>query len=315
MGHVYKAVDTRLGRMVALKGHPHKDSPARARDSSKLRKEARALAAIEHPRIGAVHDVCQSDDVEFIVMEAVDGRTLAAELSSRERFTRDDLLTAAGQLADGLSAAHQRGIVHRDLKPANIMVTPLGLKILDFGLARFLTGRAAARTDVTTGLSVSSHETIRGTLQYLAPEAVEGRTIDERADVFALGAILDEMATGRPAFCADTPQAALAAILTLDVPSLVAVRPDLPRAFAEVVAQCLRKAPEHRYKTAREVQVALAGIRPTRRSRQAVGQPPLNCESGPEQSGERRVRLPSCHSSISLAEQATTIWRTGLPKH
>ena len=130
-----------------------------------------------------------------------------------------DLLTAAEQLADGLSAPHQRGIVHRDLKPANIMVTPLGLKILDFGLARFLTGRAAARTDVTTGLSVSSHETIRGTLQYLAPEAVEGRTIDEHARGRRLGAILDEMATVRSAFCADTPQAALEAILTLDVPA------------------------------------------------------------------------------------------------
>ena len=134
-------------------------------DSSKLRQEARALASIEHPRICAVYDVCQSDDVEFIVMELVAGRTLAAELTSRERFTRDDLLTAAEQLADGLSAAHQRGIVHRDIKPANVMVTSHGLKILDFGLATFLAGRPAARTDNTA--SVPSHDTVRGTMRYL----------------------------------------------------------------------------------------------------------------------------------------------------
>ena len=301
MGDVYQAYDTRLRRTVALKVL-RGDSPLEEHESSRLRREARALAAMVHPRICGVHDVGQSDGVEFIVMELLEGRTLAATLSSGFRFTRDGLLTAAEELADGLSAAHERGIIHRDLKPGNIMVTSHGLKIMDFGLAKFLASKVATGSDPAASASESSRGTRRGTLQYMAPEAIDGHDLDERADVFALGAVLHEMATGVPVFAADTASAMIVAIMTREARSLVEFRPDVPTSFAEVVSRCLNKAPSARYKSAVEVHEALSRIRTVRKGGPVAGRTVNESKSGHGHAAGRSKRGLAVLPFLDLSE-------------
>jgi serine/threonine protein kinase/Flp pilus assembly protein TadD len=301
MGDVYQAYDTRLRRTVALKVL-RGDSPLEEHESSRLRREARALAAMVHPRICGVHDVGQSDGVEFIVMELLEGRTLAATLSSGFRFTRDGLLTAAEELADGLSVAHERGIVHRDLKPGNIMVTSHGLKIMDFGLAKFLASRVATGSDPAASASESSRGTRRGTLQYMAPEAIDGHDLDERADVFALGAVLHEMATGVPVFAADTASAMIVAIMTREARSLVEIRPDVPTSLAEVVSRCLNKAPSARYKSAVEVHEALSRIRTVRKGGPVAGRTVNESKSGHGHAAGRSKRGLAVLPFLDLSE-------------
>ncbi len=221
MGEVYRARDTRLGREVALKVLPE----SFARDADRLRRfeqEARAVAALNHPNLLAIHDIGEQDGIRFIVSELLDGQTLRAELESGPLSARKASEFAA-QIAQGLAAAHEKNIIHRDLKPENIFITKEGrVKILDFGLAKIsLAGREKSESD---GLTLTSSPTeagvVMGTAGYMAPEQVRGAAIDSRTDIFAFGAVLYEMVSGQRAFCRDTPAETMTAILKEDPPEL-----------------------------------------------------------------------------------------------
>jgi hypothetical protein len=254
MGEVYRATDTRLKRAVALKVLPAQltSDPAKRH---RFEREAQAIAALSHAHICALFDVGSHDGDEFLVMEHLEGETLEQRLV-RGPLPLDDALEYAIQIADALDYAHRRGIVHRDLKPANIMVTTGGVKLLDFGLARQRDG------DPVLGVTVSltTEGAILGTVQYMAPEHLEGREVDARADLFAFGAILYEMLTGHRAFPGATAASTIAAVLTTDpVPTsrLAAIAPPLER----VVTKCLEKNADARWQSARDLLDELRWIR------------------------------------------------------
>ena len=225
MGEVYRARDTRLDRTVAIKVLSEQSVRLRER----FDREARTVSRLNHPHICTLHDIGREGDVDFLVMEYVDGETLAARLA-RGPLPLEEALRAAVQTADALARAHAAGIVHRDLKPANIMLTKGGVKLLDFGIAKMLAPDDVAAADaVTRSDALTTEGTILGTLQYMAPEQLEGRSLDGRTDIFAFGAVVYEMITGRPAFHAGSSASTIAAILGVTPPSPSSVRPDLPR--------------------------------------------------------------------------------------
>ena len=216
MGEVYKARDTRLDRTVAIKVLPE----ALASDPTfreRFDREAKAIAALQHPHICTLYDVGQQDGIAYLVLEYLDGQTLAERLT-KGALPIDQALTYAIQIADALDKAHRAGIVHRDLKPGNVMVTKGGVKLLDFGLAKTRVGGAglAARTLVRCpreqGLTV--HGTILGTFQYMAPEQLEGHDADARTDIFAFGAVVYEMVTGKKAFEGKSQASLISAIMS-----------------------------------------------------------------------------------------------------
>ena len=202
MGEVYKTRDTRLDRTVAIKILP---SHLTSREDRRARfeREARAASSLNHPHICTVHDIGQQDGIDFLVMEWLEGETLEARLQ-KGPLPGAQFFEIAIQLAEGLDQAHQRGLVHRDLKPANIMLTKSGAKLLDFGLAKTKEASVEASADATSlptmTRALTQEGTIVGTFQYMAPEQLEGREADARTDIFAFGALLYEMASGRKAF-------------------------------------------------------------------------------------------------------------------
>jgi serine/threonine protein kinase len=238
MGTVYKARDTRLGRIVAIK-------IAHAEFTSRFQSEARAISSLNHPHICTLYDV----GPDYLVMEFVEGETLARRLE-KGRLPANLVWRYGLQIADALTAAHTRGIVHRDLKPANVVVTKAGLKVVDFGLARFAEGgdQASSRRD-----TVTAAETIAGTPAYMAPEQLEGRICDTRSDLFALGLILYEMATGNKAFRGESQAALIAEVMRCE-PDLTKLSP--PQ-FAHLVGRCLAKDPEDRWQTSRDIGLQL----------------------------------------------------------
>jgi eukaryotic-like serine/threonine-protein kinase len=249
MGEVYEARDTRLDRTVALKRlSPHVAASPEGR--RRFEREARAASLLNHPHICTLHDVGSHEDVEFLVMEKVEGESLAARLR-RGALPVAEVLQYATQMADALATAHGRGIVHRDLKPANVMLTTHGVKLLDFGLATLRPSRGIIEGGQEKALTTAG--AILGTLQYMAPEQLQGRAVDERADVFALGAILYEMLTGRSAFAAESAAGVVAAVLARNPPRLGAERRDVPAALDWVVAQCLGKTADERWQSARDL--------------------------------------------------------------
>ncbi len=258
MGEVFEARDTRLGRRVAIKIM----RPEFAGDSDRARfeREARAIASLAHPHICTVHDVGHQDGVEFLVMEFLDGESLARRLA-RGAIPIGDTLALAIQIADALDRAHRQGIVHRDLKPANIMLTKEGAKLLDFGVARLLDPERVEGGTATMPAGLTGTGVIVGTLEYMSPEQLGGLAIDTRADLFALGAVVYEMVTGRKAFEAPNPAATIAAILQSDPPPLRSLRPDAPPALDRVVSMCLAKDPDERWSSAHDVRLLLEGIR------------------------------------------------------
>jgi TolB-like protein/Tfp pilus assembly protein PilF len=258
MGEVYRARDTRLGREVAIKvlpGHLATDRDALVR----FQAEARAVAALEHPNLVVLHDIGSETGFAFAVMELLEGETL------KERLARGPLpwrkvIELGMALAEGLGAAHARGVIHRDLKPGNVFLTASGqLKVLDFGLA---THEALASSLDTRPYTPTPYEPIRvyGTVPYMAPEQVNGRSADARSDIFSLGCVLYEMLTGRPAFARRTHPETQAAILNDDPPPLSNPTHSVPADLERVIRHCLEKNPEERFQSARDVAFALRSL-------------------------------------------------------
>ncbi len=251
MGEVYKARDTRLDRSVAIKVLPTyvaKDPQTRER----FQREARAVAALNHPHICTLHDIGSHDGIDFLVMEYLDGQTLAERLR-KGPLPLDQALQCAVQIASALDKAHRAGIVHRDLKPGNIFLVrgagaaPPTAKLLDFGLAKAMTPASPGSTDLTApGLIV-------GTGPYMAPEQVEGKEADARTDLFAFGAVLFEMVSGRKAFQGDSQASVMAAVLEREPPPLSSLQPLSTPAFDRTVQACLAKNPDDRWQTARDL--------------------------------------------------------------
>src|SRR5215472_1835982 len=200
MGEVYRGRDTRLERAVAIKILPAhlSNDPSR---KQRFEREAKTISSLNHPHICVLHDVGHQDGIDYLVMECVEGETLAKRLE-KGPLPVDQVLKLGAQIADALDKAHRAGIVHRDLKPGNIMLTPTGAKLLDFGLAKPATSLTDLATITATKAEppVTEHGTIVGTFQYMSPEQIEGRELDGRSDIFSLGAVLYEMVTGQKAF-------------------------------------------------------------------------------------------------------------------
>ncbi|HYO76345.1 MAG TPA: protein kinase [Thermoanaerobaculia bacterium] len=257
MGEVFKARDTRLDRSVAVKVL----SAEFARNADvKLRfeREAKTISQFAHPHICTLYDVGSDDGVDYLVMEYLEGETLAERLE-RGPLPIEQVLRYGIEIADALGRAHKAGIVHRDLKPGNIMLTRGGAKLLDFGLAKGLTGVGGPISpSVSTEKKPLTEEgTIVGTFQYMAPEQLEAGNVDARTDVFALGAVLYEMATGRRAFPARSKASLIAAILTTQPPSIRESQPASPPALDRVIRTCLQKEPDERFQSAHDVRLAL----------------------------------------------------------
>jgi serine/threonine protein kinase len=260
MGEVYQARDTRLDRKVAVKVlAPELASDAEFR--ARFAHEAKAISALNHPHICGLYDIGREHDTEYLVLELLEGETLAARLE-RGPLPLAQVLRFGIEIADALEAAHRQGIVHRDLKPGNIMLTVAGTKLLDFGLAKHTVGAAGQALSMlaTAPGTGTAQGTIIGTLQYMAPEQVQGGLADARTDIFALGAILYEMTTGRRAFEAKTQASLIAKILETDPPAVSALAAVSPPVFDHVVQRCLAKEPQDRWQTAHEAKLELQWI-------------------------------------------------------
>jgi len=261
MGEVYRARDSRLGRDVALKALP----ASFAADAERLRRfeqEARAVAALSHPNILAVHDIGQHEGAPFLVSELLEGESLR-ELLARGVPSHRRALDYAVQIAHGLAAAHSRNIAHRDLKPDNIFVTRDGrVKILDFGLAKSVEKplRDAGMATMTAAAPATDIGVVMGTAGYMSPEQVRGAAVDCRTDIFSFGAVLYEMLSGQRAFKRDTTPETMAAILNDDPPELLESGRHIPPAVDRIVRHCLEKAPEQRFQAARDLAFDLEAL-------------------------------------------------------
>jgi serine/threonine protein kinase len=260
MGVVYKARDTRLGREVAIKVLPESLS-GRADVRERFVREARAISSLSHPHICPLYDVGSQDGIDYLVMEYLEGETLAHRLK-KGALPLDQTLRYAVEIASALDAAHRKGITHRDLKPGNVMLTKSGTKLLDFGLARMhARGQTAGGSAVATQTEPMTAEgTIVGTLQYMAPEQLEGKDADARTDIFAFGATLYEMATGRKAFEGQSSASLIAAIMHNEPPPVAQFQPAAPAGLDHVVHRCLGKDPERRWQAAADVKLELEWI-------------------------------------------------------
>src|SRR5512132_2069061 len=261
MGEVYKARDPRLGREVAIKVLPASFSD----DADRLRRfeqEARAAGVLNHPNITAVYDIGTHDGSPYVVEELLEGETLRSELAG-ERLPVRRAIDYALQTARGLAAAHEKGIVHRDLKPENLFVTKDGrVKILDFGLAKLTQaeGRWADETSLPTETRGTEPGVVLGTLGYMSPEQVRGRPADPRSDIFAFGAILYEMLSGKRAFHGDSAADTMSAILTKEPPDLSETNRNIAPALERLVRHCLEKSPEERFHSAHDLAYDLAAL-------------------------------------------------------
>lgn len=261
MGEVYLAEDTRLNRRVALKVLPPELAESEDR-RDRFTREAKALAALNHPNIVTVYSVENEDGVHFITMELVKGKTLA-EVLPRQGFSVDRFLDIAVPLADAVAAAHEQGIVHRDLKPGNVMVGDDGrVKVLDFGLATPTAGFAGTGVAADLPTAVKTAEgVIVGTWQYMSPEQARGQVVDARSDNFSLGIIFYEMLTGSRPFAGDTPTEALSSIIKDAPPPVSEIRPGIPRELSRLVRRCLAKDPTRRFQNALDIRNELAELK------------------------------------------------------
>jgi serine/threonine protein kinase len=265
MGEVYRARDTRLGREVAVKvlpGHLSRDPDLRSR----FVREARLVSSLSHPHICVLHDVGREGNVDYLVMELVDGESLAERLA-RGPLPTGEVLRIGAQIADALDRAHRAGVIHRDLKPANVMLARSGAKLMDFGLARPSGPVGTARGTVpapddparspTIDNALTREGTLLGTYPYMAPEQLEGREADARSDIWALGCVLYEMATGRRAYEGSSPASLISAILRDDPRPMGEFAPMTPASLDRIVRACLAKDPDRRWQSAGDLAIAL----------------------------------------------------------
>src|SRR6202171_5745763 len=254
MGEVYKARDTRLDRIVAIKV-----LPAHLADKPELRerfeREARTIASLNHPHICVLHDIGRQDGIDFLVMEYLEGETLAQRLV-KGPLSLEQVLQYAIEIADALDKAHRKGVTHRDLKPGNIMLTNTGTKLLDFGLAKLRQGAAPATPLSqlpTANDAITAQGTILGTLQYMAPEQLEAKEVDARTDIFAFGVVVYEMATGKKAFAGKSQASVISAIMSSDPAPMSSLQPMTPPALDRVVKRCIAKETDERWQSANEI--------------------------------------------------------------
>ncbi|HZM93446.1 MAG TPA: protein kinase, partial [Vicinamibacterales bacterium] len=323
MGEVYKAKDTRLDRTVAIKVLPdHVAGDPTLKQRFEL--EAKAVSSLNHPHICTLHDVGHQDPasaadqaIDFLVLEYLDGETLAQRLEQSGRLPIAQALAIAIQIAGALDQAHRAGIVHRDLKPANVFLVRKGggtpgepfAKLLDFGLAKstapVVTGSALSMLP-TTPAGVTVQGAILGTFQYMAPEQIEGIEADVRTDIFALGLVLFEMLTGRTAFEGKTRASLLGAILKDVPPAVSQVRPDSPGALDRIVATCLAKEPDDRWQTARDLMRELQWLA------DSPDEQPTRSAATPSSASRRYlpwVAAIATLAAVALAIAATRDWR------
>src|SRR6201998_615611 len=261
MGEVYRARDTRLDRTVAVKILPDHFSD-RAELRERFEREARTIASLNHPHICVLHDIGQQDGTGYLVMEYLEGETLADRLK-KGPLPLDQVLQYALEISDALDKAHRKGITHRDLKPSNVMLTKSGTKLLDFGLAKLKKDTAPANvalSKVPTEDAVTAQGTILGTLQYMAPEQLEGKEADARTDIFAFGVVVYEMATGKKAFEGKSQASLIAKLLETEQTPMSSLQPMTPPALDRVVRTCLSKEPDDRWQTARDLEIELKWI-------------------------------------------------------
>lgn len=261
MGDVYAALDTRLNRRVALKLPRGEASPSGDR-LALVRREARAAAALNHPNIVHLYAIEEADGLIFMTMELVAGRSLRDRLQEGGLLPLASVLAFASQIAEGLACAHAAGVLHRDLKPGNVMITADDrVKILDFGVATFFRPVSAWDADAATSIQdVSTGRTTVGTVGYMSPEQALGRALDARTDLFGLGVILYEMATGKRPFQGDTPVAVFDELLNREPPSARILNPALPASLVGVIDKALEKDPERRYRSADDLLAALRRV-------------------------------------------------------
>ena len=255
MGEVYRARDTRLDRIVAIKVlHAHLADQSDLRE--RFEREARTIASLNHPHISVLHDIGSHDGIDFLVLEYVEGESLSARLS-RGRLPLAQVLASAIEIADALDRAHHQGITHRDIKPSNIMMTKSGTKLLDFGLAKLKQEVAPtvplSRLGTEDQSALTAQGAILGTYQYMAPEQVEAKEVDARTDIFAFGAVVYEMATGKCAFEGKTQASIMAKILESEPAPMPALQPMTPPALDRVIRKCLAKDPDKRWQAASDV--------------------------------------------------------------
>ena len=277
MGEVFRARDTRLGRDVAIKIFPERFS-GRPELRERFEREARTISALNHARICTIYDVGHQDDVQYLVMEFLEGQTLAERIAKGPLPLRD-ILRIGMEICEALDAAHRAWIIHRDLKPANVMLTTGGAKLMDFGLAKASASASGNAATATTNAPLfSASETIDGpspfspltsagqvvgTIQYMSPEQLEGKEADARSDIFAFGAVLYEMATGKRPFDGKSQISLATAILEKNPEPIRTLQPMLPAALDRVVSTCLQKNPDDRFQSARDVRLELKWISET----------------------------------------------------
>ena len=262
MGEVYRALDTRLQRIVAVKILPsHLSENPEARE--RFDREARTISSLNHPNICTLYDVGHENGLDYLVMEYLEGETLASRLD-KGALALDQVLKYGVEICEGLEMAHRTGVVHRDLKPGNIMLTQTGAKLMDFGLAKSLPASASASTKLTVTQSspaanspLTEKGMIVGTFQYMSPEQVQGKEVDGRSDIFSLGAVLYEMVTGKRAFGGKSQLSVAAAILENEPPPIRSVKPMTSPGLDHAIICCLAKNPENRWQTARDLALEL----------------------------------------------------------
>ena len=269
MGEVYRARDTRLERLLALKILPANVTDMAER-LERFQQEARAISALNHPNICTLYDIGEFSGRSFLVMEYLSGETLSQHLQ-RGPLPLQQTLDIGIQVADALDAAHQQGIVHRDLKPGNVMLTRTGAKLIDFGLAKLKSQEFLDPSTAETAMQTRPG-LLMGTLEYMSPEQLEGRPVDARTDLWALGVMLYEMLTGRRAFERQSRASLIAAILEHDPPPLTKIQPLTPPPLERLVRRCLAKCPNDRWDSAHDVADQLRSIRWSGKAASPIGE-------------------------------------------
>ncbi len=260
MGEVYRAEDVTLKRQIALKVLPP-DLAGSQQRLKRFRREAEVVASLNHPNIVVIHSVEEADGINFLTMELIEGKPLNRVIPAGG-LPLDEYFEIAVPLADALSAAHEKGIVHRDLKPDNIMVNDRGtVKVLDFGLAKLASPEESIDSTNLPTETLTNQGQIQGTVPYMSPEQVRGREIDHQSDIFSLGVVLHEMATGRRLFRGESSADTVTAILTKEPKPISEVRPDLPFHLSRIISHSLVKEQDHRYQSTKDLRDELEGLK------------------------------------------------------